>query len=641
MKIRVVEVVFFIAIFLLSIVPLTDFDIWFHLKSGEVFLQKGIIFYDVFSHSASGRAWFPYEWLFQVTVFLVKQWFGFEAIKFLIAAVVTGQLLIFYYLLRKLLSLKPLLSLVVCFFFFASIFEFISARPHIFAYTFLIANLALILTYYFKSKNLLWISLPITLAWANLHGSIFLDAALFFGYSFICLVNYLIDKKKEWLSKSKVLGVFGVISAILTILPPLGFTQYKLLWIFFQQREFISRFIDEWAPLSAEPMGLLYYSLITAAIVIPFIIIVWKRKSWAKNLWVIPLLPFPVLAYVASRNGYLGYISLSIILGWVLANIKFPVKKIYRVVLMTALVVILGFLGWIISQKRISDRSYYPVQATKFIKEQKIAGNMFNDYGFGGYLLYNLYPEQKVFYDGRTDVYLCCEMRDAMQLAVNKNLPDDKFQAVLNQLWEKYHISYVLMNTQKHSVLRKVGRNLEADLNWSLVFWDDNSQLFVKKDGQNDQLIKNYGVKFATPFNKDPYLPASEDQALPEYLKMEEIAPSAKSLNTIGFIHLKRNQVDQAKQEFEEAVRLDPTNESPYMNLAEIAASEGDLVQAVNLYQNALKLAPDRGLIYIRLGQLYLKQGQDISKAKEIWQQGLQKTVDSDAKLKLRELLAS
>jgi hypothetical protein len=47
----------------------------------------------------------------------------------------------------------------------------------------------------------------------------------------------------------------------------------------------------------------------------------------------------------------------------------------------------------------------YPMGAVEYIKTNQPNGNMFNDYGWGGYLAYQLYPERKVFIDGRADVY--------------------------------------------------------------------------------------------------------------------------------------------------------------------------------------------------------------------------------------------
>ena len=73
--------------------------------------------------------------------------------------------------------------------------------------------------------------------------------------------------------------------------------------------------------------------------------------------------------------------------------------------------------------------------------------------------------------------------------------------------------------------------------------------------------------------------------------------------------------------------------------MAELSARDGDLDSAINLYLKARLLAPDRGLIYIRLGQLTLENGGSIEDARNIWQKGLENTVDEDAKKQLTKLI--
>lgn len=635
----VFEVIFFLIIFCLATAPILDFDIWFHIKSGEIISQMGIIHYDVFSHSAGGRQWYPYEWLFQITVYFIQQIFGFESIKYFLASVVAIQIAIFYSILRYILSLNKLSSMLLSFFFFVSVYEFITPRPHIPAYTFLIANLFLILLYFLKNKNLLWISIPITLAWANLHGSIFVNVLFFLSYTFVALVNFKILKDNLWLRKFKVLGIYTIVTALLTILPPLGLTQYKLLLLFFQEREFISHFIEEWAPLGIESAPLIYYSLILTLTLLAYLWKVIKKKGFKTNIWILPLFPLTFTVFLASRNIFLSYISLVIILAYSISDINIFAKKQTRLIAVIFLILFLGFNFWLIWQKKIPSKTYYPALAVKFIKDNNIKGNLFNEYGHGGYLLYHLYPKQKVFIDGRTDIYLCCEMKDILELAIRKNQKDEDYKIFLEDLWNKYQISYVLLHTQKHSVSRRIANILNNDPTWSLVFWDDNSQLFIRKDGKNKDTIEKWDAIEATPYLKDPYR-KDISSALREYQTMSEIAPSAKSYNAIGFIYLNQNRFDEAKEEFEKAIKLDPSNESPYMNYAELALANGFSAQAIKLYEQAGKLAPDRGLIYIRLGQLYLQYENNPSKARTIWQEGVKKTVDDDAKDKLKELLS-
>jgi hypothetical protein len=47
----------------------------------------------------------------------------------------------------------------------------------------------------------------------------------------------------------------------------------------------------------------------------------------------------------------------------------------------------------------------YPAGAVEYIRTHQLDGNLFHAYDWGGYLIYQLYPEQRVFVDGRADPY--------------------------------------------------------------------------------------------------------------------------------------------------------------------------------------------------------------------------------------------
>lgn len=639
------ELVFLSLIFFLTVVPMRDFDIWFHIKSGEIITKMGLIHKDVFSFTALGREWAPYEWLFQVISYYIQQVFGFDSIKYFMAGIITFQAAIFVLLFRKIFRLNLLISFALSFIFISSVYEFFTARPHVVAYTFLMTNLALIFNYYFRGKNLLFLSLPVTFFWANLHGSIFLDVVFFVSYSIIAFINFYLTKEKEWLKKAKILGIFGFITTVLTILPPLGITQYQLLWKFFLLRNFISSYIDEWTPLNSNPASFYEYTLTALIISLLFASTIFIKHNFQKSIWILPLLPFLVMPYMANRNVYLAYITLILMLGWILSSINFlKGKTAIKYIVIGSLAILVALSGWQYYLKKnfmSGMRFYYPVHATEFIKNYNLKGNMFNEYGYGGYLLYHLYPDHKVFIDGRTEMYLCCEMPDTLELSTKKYLPDSEYKIFLDSLWNKYDISYVLLRTQKHTVLRKMTEILTNDPSWNLVFWDDHTQLFVRRDGKNEAIFKQFETKAATPYSKNPYRDGMEKEAFFEYQKMIQVTDSAKSRNSLGFLLLKQGKLEEAEQQFLKATIIDPTNESPFMNLAEIAANKNEIEQAIAFYEKALMLADDRGLIYIRLGQLYIISRNDFDAAKIIWQRGLEKTIDTESKKQLEQLLSS
>lgn len=633
---------FLSAVFALSLPSVWDFDIWFHLKSGEIIAKQGIIRHDVFAFTTTGREWSPYEWLFQVIVYYQKSFFGFDSIKYLVAILASATIFLVLRIMRKLFGLNLFTSLLVAFFFFASTFEFYSPRPQIFAYLFLLINLYLVYLYFFKSKNFLYLTIPVTIIWANLHGSVFLGVALFLGYGIVSLINYFWLKEKAWLHKFKVFGIYTIITAVCTILPPLGTLQYQLLVRFFKERELISRFISEWGPLSVSPIS---FTLLLTTILFTLALFSWvnfKQKNLKQSLWILPLLPLVFSAFLASRNAFLSYLALSLILGGIVGKIKFNNYSMFWKSMFIALIaIVISFHLWMVVDKKREQNlgiNYYPEQAMNFIKNNHLQGNMFNEYGFGGYLLYYLYPDQKVYIDGRTDLYLCCEMPDTLELSYKKNLSDTEYKQYIDSLLNKNNISFVVMRTEKHVVLRRIAHLLQNDSNWKLVFWDDRTIIFIKDDGKNNEVIKNFASFSATPYERDLFLPKTETLAFAEYQKMIKVADSAKSRNAIGYLLLKQNRIPEAKIEFEKALALNPQNESPYMNLAELALADNNLNQAISLYQKALVLAPDRGLIYIRLGQLMQQTG-DTREAKKIWMEGLLKTIDNEAKKQLQVLI--
>ena len=50
------------------------------------------------------------------------------------------------------------------------------------------------------------------------------------------------------------------------------------------------------------------------------------------------------------------------------------------------------------------DPEKKPVDAVKFLKTETVSGNMFNNDEFGDYIIYEAYPEYRVFFDGRSDM---------------------------------------------------------------------------------------------------------------------------------------------------------------------------------------------------------------------------------------------
>lgn len=645
----IVEAIYLVFVFLFSRLPLRDYDIWFHLKSGEVFVgRRSLQFTDVFSHTAVGKEWIPYEWLFQVIVYLLSR-LGMWAIPPFIGFFSVAAQFFFLRILDFIFGIKLLPRLVLSFLFFVSIYEFNTARPHVLAYSFIIVTLFLTLARVHKQKQWLWLSPLLVLVWANLHSTAFLSWGLPLAFAVFVLIQWVFKGEKNYLSVVRDLLAVSCINFLVTISPPLGTLDYKLLWTFFSKREFLGNFIAEWSPtvsiLDYNPLGFYIYTISLVIIIPLFIIITTKHKLVIQNLWAVPLVIMALVGYTATRNLYLGTVGVLLLLGWCLKYVvAWPNHALRKYLWMLVAIVFVLLAGHLLRLKKQTvehNRLYYPVQSSEFVKRY-LKGKMFNDYTYGGYVLYSVYPNVKVFIDGRADVYLCCEaMQDYLLLALYKGLPDEEYKKFLDNFWAKYDISFAVLSSQKHNVLRLIARHLSSDPRWALVFWDDDSQVFVKRDGNNEEIIRQLEAKAATPYLREPFAKDQVEQAQFEYERIDKIAPSGRTSNALGYLYLLQGDYAKAKQRFLAASDQDPTFESPDMNLAELAVRNGDLETAINLYSRALKLASDRGLIYIRLGQLVLEATGDRKATKKIWEDGVKNTVDDDARTKLKELLTT
>jgi hypothetical protein len=129
-----------------------------------------------------------------------------------------------------------------------------------------------------------------------------------------------------------------------------------------------------------------------------------------------------------------------------------------------------------------------PEKAVDFLERRGIGERLFNDVKFGGYLLWRRYPARKVFIDGRNEVY------DTLLAEIFRALGSWK---EWENLLSRYGIDAALLRRgQMQPVLyppsipggveRKELRAFSASYfqasRWALVYWDDQTLLFVRRN---------------------------------------------------------------------------------------------------------------------------------------------------------------
>jgi hypothetical protein len=130
------------------------------------------------------------------------------------------------------------------------------------------------------------------------------------------------------------------------------------------------------------------------------------------------------------------------------------------------------------------EPDHFPEPAVQFVRDHKVAGPMWNSSVYGGYLSWRLYPEHRVLIDGRTG--WVHEPR-VVALASRSERESDAFRT----LDQEFGFQWAICRAFEGEVF---GLPLAADAAWTMVFWDDVSAVYVRRDGVNRELAA-YGYR--------------------------------------------------------------------------------------------------------------------------------------------------
>jgi hypothetical protein len=195
---------------------------------------------------------------------------------------------------------------------------------------------------------------------------------------------------------------------------------------------------------------------------------------------------FGALGWLAIRNfTLLGFFALPI-LSYNFYNIFRQKKgetnyaKENGVAVLYIVLAALGFYGsiqYISAHGRESGIGLKPgvENAADFLRKEKIAGPLFNNYDFGGYLIWELFPGEKVFVDNRPAEYPGSFFSDVYK-------PMQETAAIFEKVDQEYNFNAVFFYRRD---ITPWGTNflkvIEINPAWAKVFEDDYAVIFVKK----------------------------------------------------------------------------------------------------------------------------------------------------------------
>ncbi|MGH7810655.1 MAG: hypothetical protein ACREP5_10305, partial [Candidatus Binatia bacterium] len=126
--------------------------------------------------------------------------------------------------------------------------------------------------------------------------------------------------------------------------------------------------------------------------------------------------------------------------------------------------------------------------AAEFFLGQKLQGPIYNNYDVGGYLIYHLYPQHKVFVDNRPETYPAAFFDD-VYFALQKD------EAQWLRISSQYGFNAIVFSHRDRSSLGEqflVRRVLDPA--WAPVFFDRDIVILLKRSGPNQPTIAKHEV---------------------------------------------------------------------------------------------------------------------------------------------------
>lgn len=462
MKEKIKPIIFYIVFFLFILALSTtasnyDFDLWARLIVGKAFVQTGQVLKQDFLSYTPTHIWFDHEWGSGVLFYLTQHYFSSAGLLIL------QSLLIFaiFFFITKIVKLRGIkttsaYNFLFYYFTFSAMSQILNNPIRCQLFSFLFFTIFLyILELTRKCENRPLFAIPfIMIIWNNLHGGCISGIGLIAIY----ILGEFLDKKpiKKYF--------FALISSILVLpINPWGISYISfLLKANLMQRTYITEWWGTFCKLNL--ISYLKFKFFALVLLLTELGLVTKRiKSKEFNLdktaFLVllttlilaiqhaKLIPFFVIsaACFLYDDFYTAFNSITRNLFNKIANYKDTF--IYGLILAFCIFNINKHLTTV-----IINPERYPILSVEFIKENNLKGNLFTNFGLGSYAAYKLYPNNKIFIDGRyEEVYyddLMKLLSDFYYVRANRNEALTKFPADV-LLIEKYYKIYNVIKSQK------------------------------------------------------------------------------------------------------------------------------------------------------------------------------------------------
>lgn len=495
------------AVALLSLFkPITDRDLWWHLKTGELLASThALVTQDPFAFTSAGAAGLHERFI--MTSYWLSQLFmhaahasggeaGLVLLKALLLAAIIATLLIRF----RRMALDPLLAAPT---FTAAMFVlaigYSGYRPNSVS----ILGVAILAGMFERIRDggtpSPWLY-PLMILWANLHGGFVVGDMMLACFCLGTLIDSRGNVRK--ISRLLIWSAGGIAVSCLNPNGPYAFVLAFNLSASSLSATFVSEFISTFQSFAtgfARPVIIVLWGMIATTLLA---LAIAGKNRWA-DLLVMTLLGYLALAY--TRNMAFFAVGAAPYTAYCIqrAMNRYETGPGRRMViaLLTSLSIAIAALGSYQLIPQLKERNKLhdiPAPAADFIRETGLAGRMFNSYDWGGYLIWRLYPSHQVFIDGRVIREQALAEYIAIVNADTRGGAGGDYRALI----DRYGIEFFLIKPfSPDGTLYPLVKRLLMDPGWSAVYLDDLSCIFARKSGKNARLVDRIALDKARFLN--------------------------------------------------------------------------------------------------------------------------------------------
>jgi hypothetical protein len=489
---RVFVIILALGLFTMAARGVTDPDVWWHLRTGQLIIQNHRVFHaDPYSYTRFGQPWVDHEWLSQVLIFGLYRLASWTGLIVGFGAVIAAAFLVAFLRCPGRPYIAGLITLLGA---FASAPSW-GPRPQMI--TLLLASVLLwILERSYERPKLLWWTPPLMLLWVNLHAGYAVGIALMilflvgdaldvaFGFAiFDAKEDAKDDAKDERPAATRFRSLALAIVACAAVVPlnPYGAAMYSYPLQTLRSQA-MQNYIGEWAsPNFHQHRYLPALAMILLTVVLPAIS---PKRLRPREVLLLSVMTYAALRSVRHIPIY-TLIAIPLLSAMLLAWIQergvgkrlqakqstmTPSKAMLNAVLLASfLVFMIARVRFVVHRQAETEAKEFPAAAVSFIAAHRPPAPLLDHYNWGGYFIWKLYPEYRVYIDGRADVYGDAFMND---LAAAYYLRGDAWR----NLFETWGIRTVVLPPDAPVVTA-----LRALPDWQTIYADDQAVVLVKR----------------------------------------------------------------------------------------------------------------------------------------------------------------